>query len=364
MKFTFTFLFPLIIACFSKADQQNSTDISDVLLRFKQKISSSFKIVNGTIANFKEFPYAVFIYADLDDSGYACTGSLIGKGVIMTAAHCLYDDLGFKTRASSIYVSVGSASNILGNPNIYKASLTIPHQRFSYRSLGNDIGLIRYVPSSFGSSSYAKIYSSKVSDDLPAKAAGWGVTSNDDIDSDDNLPPDLLMSTPIQISSSNICSTLYSPWTSNDGNQICTTIVDGQDTCFGDSGGPLAYSGVTPMPIIGITSFGLSESYDPASKKKFKCGSVDGVGFYTHAINYIDWISDNTGIDKKNLIYYDSAVNQSSDEEQDAFISPSDDPEISVSVKSVYPQINSSALPPFNYFISFFTLIISIIYLV
>ncbi|OMJ16990.1 Transmembrane protease serine 4, partial [Smittium culicis] len=151
-------------------------------------------------------------------------------------------------------------------------------------------------------------------DSIPVEAAGWGVTSNDVKSASDTLNY-----VPLHLSSSSICKGFNSYWSSNAGSFICTENVNSQDTCFGDSGGPLSYSSVSPKPIIGITSFGR----DPSKDSTLQCGAAGGVGFYTHAYYYIDWISSTSNIPKSNLLYSSSISSPSSSSQALSDVDPS-----------------------------------------
>ncbi|OLY84069.1 Serine protease 3 [Smittium mucronatum] len=351
----------LVVIGSSKADQQNFVYNSDAIQLLEKNTSSNLKITNGNVANLSDFPYASSIYADLGNLSYTCTGSLIGRGVIMTAAHCLYSFLRDRTPASSMLVSVGSSSNALTNPKVYNVSYTIPYPDFYKGSIVGDIGLIMYNQTEPDSIPYAKIYGNKITDDIPVKAAGWGVTSYSD-----NLDPDFpvfLMSVSLQISSTDVCSDLSNSWTSNDGNLICAETVDGKSICSGDSGGPLAYSGVSPMPIIGITSFSNSLFHDPESGEGYKCGSEGEADYFTHAFNYIDWIVENSGLDKDSLIYYELTSNSSNSDSVSGTFSGSTF--VSSNSLSKNPSsVSPSTQPLFNSFTSALTLIICLFCLI
>ncbi|OMJ10695.1 Kallikrein-8, partial [Smittium culicis] len=95
-------------------------------------------------------------------------------------------------------------------------------------------------------------------------------------------------------------------YTNNDGMVICTENKNSQDTCYGDSGGPFVYTGVSPYPLLGVTSFGNSPAAlaaDPNSDERPACADNDGYGFYTHVYHYIDWIASSTLLDKNSITY-------------------------------------------------------------
>ncbi|KAF2344226.1 Serine proteases trypsin domain, partial [Trinorchestia longiramus] len=63
--------------------------------------------------------------------------------------------------------------------------------------------------------------------------------------------------------------------------QVCAGGVEGEDSCTGDSGGPLITTGVhgPPYQLVGLTSFGRS-----------LCGGLGSYGVYTAVSKYRVWI--------------------------------------------------------------------------
>ncbi|PVV00766.1 hypothetical protein BB560_004840, partial [Smittium megazygosporum] len=253
-----------------------------------KEVISLLRVLNGTIANIKDYPFTTFVYALLGNSGEACTGSLISSKVIVTAAHCLFDPNQVPFSPSKIYVSAGTNTNINDAPsaNIFRASKIVPHPSYDPRTALNDVGLIfltTSVPSSIATPT--KIYTGEISDSLPVAAAGWGLTSNDP----DAQVADVLSYVNLNISSSAECKILNPVWNGNSGYTICTLIQNGKDTCYGDSGGPLAVlnTNQNPMPIVGLTSIGNS----PGNDEKPLCGQPGGTAYYTNLKNYLSWIN-------------------------------------------------------------------------
>ncbi|OMH86277.1 Chymotrypsin-2 [Zancudomyces culisetae] len=265
------------------------------------------KVINGTPASISDFPYAAFIYINLRNSGEACAGALISPNYVLTAAHCLFNSDNSQFNPSDVYIGLGSQYNIEQNNQIYQASQLIPNEKFNPVQVTDDIGLIklsRSVPASVAVP--GKIYNQEIVDNMPASAAGWGITSNDA----NATISSILLEVPLVISSSSQCQTLNPNWNGNNKRTVCTLNQNNQDTCYGDSGGPLSYTGDNSRPVIGVTSIGNA----PGNPERPDCGLPGGGAFYTHAFYYIDWISKNTGISKSNLVFdpnskYSSAIN-------------------------------------------------------
>ncbi|OMJ13216.1 Plasma kallikrein [Smittium culicis] len=271
----------------------------------KNSTRPDFRIINGAEASLSQFPFTVFIYFDLNDSAAVCGGTLIAPNVVITAAHCLYDGV-LPISKYNIYVSAGSVYNIVTNDNMYSVSRSIPHPSYSARTAANDIGILILSKSTTVSpSDFAKIYDLPISNDFTTAAAGWGKTSNIKNDT----VSDVLMTVPLVLSSSSNCKKFNPRYTNNDGMVICTENKNSQDTCYGDSGGPFVYTGVSPYPLLGVTSFGNSPAAaaaiasDPNSDAKPSCADNDGYGYYTHVYYYIDWIVSSTSLDKNSITY-------------------------------------------------------------
>lgn len=64
-------------------------------------------------------------------------------------------------------------------------------------------------------------------------------------------------------------------------DQLCIGGEAGQDSCRGDSGGPLMYESGLITYVVGVVSFGA-----------LNCGTENHPGVYTKVADYLDWIED------------------------------------------------------------------------
>jgi len=66
--------------------------------------------------------------------------------------------------------------------------------------------------------------------------------------------------------------------------QMCAGGARGQDSCSGDSGGPLMATTRfgPPYHVVGVVSFGVT-----------RCGTENVPGVYTRVTEYLNWIMDN-----------------------------------------------------------------------
>lgn len=100
-------------------------------------------IVGGEPAQISEFPYAAYISTSCEHfTGFwACGGSIINQGIIVTAAHCVHSCPDDKP-VGKVSISVGSTMKNRGQ--ITQARTYICHERFDKNDFaGYDIALVR-----------------------------------------------------------------------------------------------------------------------------------------------------------------------------------------------------------------------------
>lgn len=199
----------------------------------------------------------------------------------------------FTFTEKSLYISsdIVSARAILGRVNLrnrtqgntYFSDDLILYPEFNASTLNNDIALIRLSTPVHMNENVATI-------DLPADdgddyvgdvftVSGFGRLGR-------NKPlSNTLQYTELKIRPNSICQRLYNHEDFND-TKLCCKGRDGESTCSGDSGGPLAdlgYSG-NRNRLIGLVSVG-----------KGSCEGKNPSGF-TKVAPYVDWINEQMGI--------------------------------------------------------------------
>ncbi len=232
------------------------------------------RIIGGQDAT-GDWPWAARILID-DPIGGLCSGSLLSPRWVVTAAHCFYDGDGADAPqappSTRVLVEIGSQPE--GSNPSYLADSFHVHPGYSNALLVNDIALIK-LPAGAATQAPAVLPSLITDDAMNAllalgaagrdeavTAIGWGATQPDGSDPAQRLQEAALDYVPF--------STCDSAWGGQlDGNvMVCAAELNpgsgpDQDTCFGDSGGPLFLTGDPDPFILGITSFGESRCTSP-----------------------------------------------------------------------------------------------------
>ncbi|MEP5052789.1 MAG: serine protease [Alloalcanivorax venustensis] len=226
------------------------------------------RIIGGDDASQNEWPWM----AELDIAFTAtnqfglCGGVLLTPRWVMTAAHCLIDDNGNFVNASDITVRLGSvflgdgapySSDGYGIPQGYQPSIT--------PAFDNDIAMIRLAtpgpdqanrPSIAGAAQLNALQAAPFAQrDEALTAIGWGLTSRNGTE-----PADRLQEVALDYIQTGSCK---NAWGSgfNTNTMVCAAELNpvqgrDQDTCSGDSGGPLFIGDDIDPYVIGLTSFG------------------------------------------------------------------------------------------------------------
>ncbi|XP_058117983.1 CLIP domain-containing serine protease B4-like [Anopheles ziemanni] len=253
------------------------------------------RIFGGQPTQLDEFPWAVLIEYQKPNGryGFHCGGSLINERYVLTAAHCIVSiprtwkvhrvrlgewDLGLDRDCNGD----GDCNDAPVDMNIEKIVVHTGYDTQDKNHL-NDIALIRMAsPVAFTETvrpiclplSSKTINANHVG--LSSWAAGWGKTETASA-SQKKLKVEL------KVKSLQQCSPVYQ----RNGiflqsTQLCAGGVNGQDTCSGDSGGPLMRQFAGAWYLIAVVSFGPS-----------KCGTADVPGVYTDVAKFGDWIRQN-----------------------------------------------------------------------
>lgn len=227
------------------------------------------RVTGGRDAKLNEWPWSAALGYKLDDEpeiAYLCGATLITSRHVLTAAHCIRDDL----------VAVLLGELIIGNnsdgarPEMFNVTKTTIHGEYDRRSHANDIALVEFerdvtfrdsiVPACLPSAKNHKITEKFTNN--PATIVGWGSTEFRGPTAN-HLQVGLL-----QVSSNEDCAEKFAKFRNVKigDNKLCA--IDNRkkkpgklrtDACQGDSGGPLVVQerdNFRQFVLVGVVSFG------------------------------------------------------------------------------------------------------------
>ncbi|KAJ1980042.1 hypothetical protein H4R34_002604 [Dimargaris verticillata] len=258
--------------------------------RAEPSFESMERIVGGSQATPREFPFAGLLTVSYKGSTFLCGSSLITPRYVITAGHCVTQE---KRTVSSGDVAIGLGANDVDSLDSYRVSKITVHPDYDPSTVSNDVALLRLrtAISLNDNLNTVTISSANLTDEEVFTAIGWGKTSSN------GTVSDTLRRVNVTSGPADDCQMVNPDFSSENGTQICTARNRGRDTCQGDSGGPLLYPDSNgTYQLAGITSYG----YTPNSESA-ECGTDSVVAFYTHVNYYTNWISDVTGVSVERL---------------------------------------------------------------
>lgn len=279
-------------------DVQNHPNLK--LLPSDCGVYDSDRLFGGNKTRLYEMPWMVLLaYDSPRGTKLSCGGTLINEWYVLTAAHCVSvqtERLKLKGVVVGEYdVSKDPDCERIEDqqfcaPNVRNVSVetVISHKGYNTQNYSDDIALLRLSePADFDQATMKPIclpITPKLqNEDLVGRGgivAGWGATEN-------GLQSPILLSVELPIVSKPECQKVYNNTVPIFDRQLCAGGIQDQDSCGGDSGGPLMYPGsvgdrATRYVQRGIVSFGSR-----------RCGLSGYPGVYTKVAYYMDWILDN-----------------------------------------------------------------------
>jgi len=250
------------------------------------------RVVNGVEAVPHSWPWQISF--DNYNSFGNCGGSLIREDVVLTAAHCVWDDKSTTLPDGSLSIRAGKHNLKVQETDeeLIPVVKIVIHPLYQHKSRPNtttrpnDFALMKLQkPVILGSTKQLICLPSAT--DAPATGSmcvgiGWGNTLPGNGDS----PSDVLRQATVPIVDSTVCNDAdHYAGVLNATMQICAGWPKdgGADTCDSDSGGPLLCKSSSGQWVAqGVLSFGMGA----------KCGSKDYPGVYARVASYIGWITD------------------------------------------------------------------------
>jgi len=254
-----------------------------------QTNAGSNRIVNGRPAKRNAWPWiAALGYTDPNsgDVTYLCGATLVTDRHVVTAAHCIRDDM----------VTVLLGEHVLYNdtdgvdPEEFDVVTMIKHENYNSRTFDNDIAIVEFAPAvTFKKGIQPACLPSRtptlLEDDFVDEGvfiAGWGATGFRDATSD------VLLQGIIGVVTNDECKEKFSQFKNVEigSTKICARDKNDMiDACQGDSGGPMvalkrSSNNRYRYHLIGVVSFG------------YRCAVKGFPGVYTRVTEYDKWIRD------------------------------------------------------------------------
>ncbi|KAH9636612.1 hypothetical protein HF086_003430 [Spodoptera exigua] len=245
-------------------------------------IQNNDRIVGGTQADIDEHPWMALIRYDKrnilnggqcidylrpnrNDSSFSWTQVRLGEWNTSSSVDCFHDDCSGPVQDIPVEEIIAQENY---DPQDSQQHHDIAILRLAYNAQFNDFVKPICLPLS-------NELRNSLFEGFDMEVAGWGKTET-------RTESDVKLKVRVPIVNVNRCASVYQRVSRTiDTTQICAGGVAGQDSCRGDSGGPLM--GQAPSAnnwmVIGVVSYG------PAP-----CGTQGWPGVYTRVGAYIDWI--------------------------------------------------------------------------
>ncbi|KAL1234314.1 Transmembrane protease serine [Trichinella spiralis] len=249
----------------------------------KKEQSPSNRVSGGWETRPNSLPYQVKLINQKQGKEFACGGTLIqfkpGNGTfwILTAAHCIYDNLRKKTLdPEKVQVLVG-AHNVYRDSEENRKQIAVQNvimqPGYNDRTIANDIALLQLQePVFYTTVTRPACLPNPGEKPLPTTScwvSGWGAESSY------GEPTAILKVAKVAI------------WNDADCKVDATSSIclggkaDRRGSCQGDSGGPLLCEHNKRMVVFGVSSSVVGH-----------CGQLNQPSIYTRVTHYLDWLKE------------------------------------------------------------------------
>lgn len=214
----------------------------------------------------------------IQTSRWTCTGTLISRTLVITAAHCLWDKSTQSYQPDLASALIGTEDGINGRSGeVSRLVSAVRHPGYNGVDGQNDIGLIQ-VDDVFGGY-FAELASPtevNASEQVfaGATASGFGVTRQDGSSSS------TLLQVTQQLIDPNYCNQRWSYRISFVSSFVCAIGTPSLTVCSGDSGGPLFITIGGKRKLVGVTNFGTTT-----------CGL--GINVFGRVTSYLTFLAEN-----------------------------------------------------------------------
>ncbi|MFK7892975.1 MAG: trypsin-like serine protease [Granulosicoccus sp.] len=261
----------VIAGCDAGASGTSVMDQSNPVIESSESgndLTLSPRVVNGTQVTDNSYPWMVAL---LDSSGsQVCGGSVIAKRWVLTAAHCVEG-----ASASQLSTLTGRQNLLASGGEEINVSRIIIHPDYRRKEFP-DIALLELKRDS----SVAPVLLPSLNYSAPdtgenATVIGWGQIS------ETGPASNALLETALVVSDHQNCATAYQRIgiEIDETAMVCAGTQRGNDSCYGDSGGPMFVKRNNAFVQAGVVSFGK------------ECGAPDYPGVYARTASYYDWVA-------------------------------------------------------------------------
>lgn len=273
----------------------------------RTSLTPSARIVGGEEVAPGAWPWNVALWDLGWNAWWGCSGSLIGRGWVLTAAHCVtYNH--YVIFPQDIGVAVGRHNIHSTEGYVIGASEILVHPKFDYITRDNDVALIRLgalagLNDTIGTVRLASwTDAAAYAEGALAIATGWGTQTPGQLDM-----PEGLRQVEVSMYANETCEADYEKLIGEataeniiTHNMICAGIPEGgRGVCDGDNGGPLVVRrGENGWQQVGITSwgYGCAEPHAPAVFSRVP-RFLDWINQEIHTLQVTDYaVTDGTGL--------------------------------------------------------------------